>query len=217
MLSDIAMLTLGGDLKRKERISARLGDILSYLYLASATLKRYNDEGRQYADLPLVQHAVEDCLYKIQQAIDELLHNFPNRYVAIALRAVIMPLGGRLTKPSDELDHKVARILQTPSETRDRIGQGQYLTREDENLLGILEQTLDDVISCEPVFNKICRALGKHFPFYQLDKIAEQGLEHGIINEDEAELLRRTEIGRKKAIDVDDFDSDDLVANSHSS
>ncbi len=212
MLSDIAMLTLGGDLKRRERISARLGDILSHLYLASATLKRYNDEGRQSADLPLVQWAVEDSLYKTQVAIDELISNFPNKAVSIALRAIILPYGSWLTKPSDKLDHKVSRILQTPSDTRNRIGQGQYLTREPENVLGMLEQTLDDILAAEPVYDKVCRAVGKKLPFFRLNEVAEQGLAANAITAEEAELLKRAEIGRKATIDVDDFDPSDLPA-----
>jgi len=213
MLSDIAMLTLGGDLKRKERISARLGDILSYLYLASATLKRYNDEGRQSADLPLVQWALEDSLYNIQQAINELINNFPNRIVAAALRVIILPLGCWLQKPSDKTDHKVAALLQYHNETRSRLGQGQYLTREPGNLLGQLEQTLEDIIACEPIFDKICRELGQRLPFYQLDLVAQKGLEANIISEEEAALLTKTEIARKATIDVDDFDSDYLKAS----
>jgi len=212
MLSDIAMLTLGGDLKRRERISARLGDILSYLYLASATLKRYNDEGRQTADLPLVQWAVEDSLYNVQQAIDELINNFPNRIVAKMLRLIILPLGSWLKKPSDNTDHKVAALLQYPNATRSRLGQGQYLTREPENVLGQLEQTLEDIIACEPIFDKICRELGQRLPFYELDLVAKKGLEAKIISEEEAALLTATEIARKATIDVDDFDSDYLKA-----
>ena len=213
MLSDIAMLTLGGDLKRKERISARLGDMLSYLYLASATLKRFNDEGRRAEDLPLMQWAVEDCLYEIQQAMDALITNFPNKVVAKVLRLLVLPLGSWLTKPSDKRDHQVARLLQTPSDARSRLGEGQYLTRESSNLMGQLEQTLDDIVACEPIFEKVCRAVGTKLPFYRLNEVAEQGLACGAINESEAELLRRAETGRKAAIDVDDFDPADLAAD----
>ncbi|WDD97294.1 acyl-CoA dehydrogenase FadE [Thalassomonas actiniarum] len=213
MLSDVAMLTLGGDLKRRERVSARLGDMLSYLYLASATLKRFNDEGRRAEDLPLMQWAVEDCLYNIQQAMDALLTNFPNKIVGKALRVLVLPLGCWLTKPSDKRDHQVARLLQTPGDARSRLGEGQYLTREDSNLMGQLEQTLDDIVACEPIFEKVCRAVGTKLPFYRLNEVAEQGLACGAINETEAELLRRAETGRKAAIDVDDFDPADLVAD----
>jgi len=217
MLSDIAMLTLGGDLKRRERISARLGDILSYLYLASATLKRYNDEGRQTADFPLMQWAVEDSLYSIQHAIDELISNFPNKIVAKILRVIIFPLGTWLTKPSDVTEHKVSQLLQTPSEARSRLGMGQYLVDEPENVVGQLEQTLKNVIASEPIFDRICKHLEKKLPFTQLDLIAEQGLSLKIISEQEADLLCRTEIGRKAAIDVEDFDHNEIINSIKSS
>ena len=213
MLSDIAMLTLGSDLKRKERISARLGDILSNLYLASATLKRYNDDGRQIEDFPLMQWAVEDCLYKAQQAIDGLLENFPNRIIANTLRFIIFPWGHRITKPSDVNDHQVAQLLQTPSNARSRLGYGQYLTSDPSNSVGLLEQTLKDVIACEASFDKVCEAVGKKLPFYRLNEVADKGIALGVITESEAALLRRTEIGRKAAIDVDDFDKDALMAD----
>lgn len=216
MLSDISMLTLGGDLKRKERISARLGDVLSHLYLSSATLKRYNDEGRQQDDLPLVQWALEDSLYETQQAIDALISNFPNKIVALFLRAMIFPVGKWLKKPSDITDHKVAQILQTPSKARERLGQGQYLSRDPENVLGQLEQTLDDIIACEPIFKKVCQAIGEDLPFYALDEVAKKGLAVNAINAVEAELLCKAELGRKVAINVDDFDSNELRAQSAS-
>ncbi|WP_440875939.1 acyl-CoA dehydrogenase FadE [Thalassotalea sp. PLHSN55] len=214
MLSDIAMLVLGGDLKRRERISARLGDILSYLYLSSATLKRYQDEGRQIEDFPLVQWALEDSLFKTQQAIDELLSNFPNKAVAFALRAIIFPFGTWLTKPSDITDHKVAKILQTPGATRDRLGEGQYLTQEPGNLMGDLEKTLTDILRCEPLFEKVCQAVGEKLPFYRLDLVAEKGLAANAINQEEADLLIQTEKARKAVIDVDDFDNKELAINA---
>jgi acyl-CoA dehydrogenase len=210
MLSDISMLTLGADLKRKERISARLGDILSHLYLASACLKRYNDEGRDIDDLPLVQWAVEDSLYQIQHAIDELIGNFPNKWVAGLLRVFIFPVGTWLKKSTDELDHKVAGILQTPSATRNRLGQGQFLTRDNKSIFGRLEQTLEDIINCEPIYTKVCIALDEKLPFYQLDQVAEKGLAIDAISNDEAQLLIKAELGRKWTIAVDDFDSSEL-------
>ena len=168
----MAMGTLGGELKRKERVSARLGDVLSQLYLASSALKRYQDEGRQHADLPLLHWALQDALFKAQEAIDELLRNFPNRWIGLALRVIVLPLGRDLKRPSDKLDSQVARLLQTPSETRSRLAQGQYLTREEGNPFGLLEQALDDVLSAEPLFEKVCKADGIKRPFMQLDKVA---------------------------------------------
>lgn len=212
-LSDMAMGTLGGELKRKERVSARLGDVLSQLYLASSALKRYQDEGRQQADLPLLHWALQDALFKSQEAIDELLRNFPNRWIGLALRAVVLPLGRDLKRPSDKLDSQVARLLQAPSATRSRLAEGQYLTREEGNPFGLLEQALDDVLAAEPLFDKVCKAEGSKRPFTQLDKVAEAGLALGVINQTEAELLRRAEESRLRTINVDDFDPVDLVAN----
>jgi acyl-CoA dehydrogenase len=213
MLSDISMLVLGADLKRKERISARLGDVLSHLYLASACLKRFNDEGRKKEDLPLLQWAVEDSLFAIQQALDALLNNFPNKWLARSLRIIIFPLGTWLTKPSDHLDHQIATLLQTPSDVRTRLGKDQYLTRDGNNVFGLLEQTLEDIIACEPIFAKVCISLDNKLPFYHLDKVAELGLAANAISATEAALLIRTEQGRKAIIAVDDFDHSELISN----
>jgi acyl-CoA dehydrogenase len=212
MLSDIAMAVLGGDLKRRERISARLGDLLSYLYLASAALKRFEDQGRQSEDLPLVQWAVEDSLSKAALAIEALINNFPNKAIAYLLRALVMPFGKAAKPPSDQLDHKVARLLQIPSDSRSRLGQGQYLTRDKENILGQLEQCLENILACEPIFDRVCKALGEKRPFMALDKIAEQGLKLKLISEQEAQLLKSTEVYRQQVIAVDDFESDYLAA-----
>jgi acyl-CoA dehydrogenase len=214
LMSDIAMATLGGDLKRRERISARLGDILSMLYVTSAILKRYNDEGRQINDLPLVQWGCEDNLYRAQVALDELLQNFPNRAVAIAMRAVIFPIGRRLTRPSDKVEHQVARIMQTPSETRQRLGQFLYLNQQDNNnLLGALEKALQDMLIAEPLFDKVAHAANKRLPFYRLNEVAELGLSLGVLSQAEAEKLRVAEQGRLRTINVDDFDPIDLPAD----
>ncbi|MCB2384576.1 acyl-CoA dehydrogenase FadE [Shewanella sp. SR1] len=209
LLSDLAMATLGGNLKRKERISARLGDLLSQLYLASATLKRYEDEGRQTDDLPLVQWAVEDALYKLQASLDDLLDNFPMG-LGGALRVVMFPFGRPLKRPSDVLDHKVAKIMQTPCESRDRLGKGQFWTNSEHNAVGIQEQTLLDIIASEPLHDKVCKASGKRLPFMWLDKVAAEGKALGVLSDDEVNLLERAEIGRMKSINVDDFDPAEL-------
>ncbi|WP_029842867.1 acyl-CoA dehydrogenase FadE, partial [Vibrio parahaemolyticus] len=127
LLSDISMAVLGGSLKRKERLSARLGDILSQLYLSSATLKRFEQDGRPAEDLALVHWGLQDSLKQAEIAVDEFLANFPNKVIGRTLRVLIMPFGRVRKAPSDKLDSKVARILQTPSATRSRIGRGQYL------------------------------------------------------------------------------------------
>lgn len=206
------MGVLGGSLKRKERLSARLGDVLSHLYLASATLKRYDEQGRIKEDLPFLEWAMQDCLSKMDIAIDDFIRNFPSLPVSLFLRTIVQPYGQVNDKPSDKVEHKIARILQKPGSARDRLGNGQYLTRIEGSLFGDLEQTLENMVKAEPIFDKICSKLNKKLPMTQLDQLATLALDKGIINEQEAELLTQTEAGRLRTINVDDFDPQELLA-----
>lgn len=212
ILTDISMGVLGGDLKRRERLSARLGDILSQIYLASAALKRYDEQGRNQEDLPLLHWAMQDALFETETAIDSFIRNFPNKAISTFMRVMVMPFGRRIEKPSDVTEHKIAHILQTPCAARDRIAYGQYIARVEGNLLGDLEQTLDDVLAAEPIFERICKARKQKLPMTGLDVLAEQALADGIIDGQEAELLKRTEAGRLRTINVDDFKPEELVA-----
>ncbi|WP_100657245.1 acyl-CoA dehydrogenase FadE [Alteromonas flava] len=214
LLTDISMGVLGGDLKRRERLSARLGDILSNIYLGSAVLKRFDEQGRNQEDLPFVHWAMQDLLHNTESAIDEFIKNFPATAVGAFMRVLVLPIGRRVKRPSDVLEHKIAQILQTPCPARDRIAHGQYITREDGNLLGDLEQTLDDILAAEPVFERICKAMKQKLPMTGLDTLAEKALKDGIISPEEADLLKRTEAGRLRTINVDDFDPEELVAAS---
>ncbi|MCH8537637.1 MAG: acyl-CoA dehydrogenase FadE [Alkalimonas sp.] len=213
LMSDVAMGTLGGDLKRRERISARLGDILSMLYLTSSVLKRYQDEGRQPQDLPLVQWACEDNLAKAQHALDELFDNFPNRLVGVVLKRVVFPWGRTLRRPSDVTEHKVARIMQTPCEARSRLGHHLYLADKDNNPLGQVEQALRDILAAEPIFDKVTQAAKKRLPFFRLNEVADLGLELKVISDEEANVLRQAEATRLRTINVDDFDFNYLAAD----
>ncbi len=212
LLSDVAMAILGGELKRRERLSARLGDVLSQLYLMSATLKRFNDEGRPAPVLPLVHWACQDSLYRAQVALVELLDNFPVPALGKALKVLLMPWGAPFKRPSDKLDHRVARALQTPGPARDAIGNGLYLTAEDGNPLGMLEQAFADILAAEPVFDKVTQTLGRR-TFTNLDRLATEALSAGVIDKNEATLLERAETSRLRTINVDDFDPQELVAN----
>ncbi|MEE2024928.1 MULTISPECIES: acyl-CoA dehydrogenase FadE [Alkalimonas] len=213
LMSDVAMGTLGGDLKRRERISARLGDILSMLYLTSSVLKRYQDEGRQAQDLPLVQWACEDNLAKAQLALNELFDNFPNRLVGVVLKRVVFPWGRTLRRPSDKVEHQVARIMQTPCEARSRLGHHLYLAGKDNNPIGMVEQALRDILAAEPLFDKVSQAANKRLPFFRLNEVADLGLELKVISEQEAQVLRQAEISRLRTINVDDFDFNYLAAD----
>ena len=213
LLADVSMGVLGGSLKRRERISARLGDILSQMYLATATLKRFDEEGCHEADLPLVHWGVQDCLHQAEVAIDDLLRNFPNRFIAGLMRLVVFPLGGTHAAPSDRLDHELARILQVPSATRSRIGRGQYLTPSEHNPVGLLEQALEDILAADPVHKRLCDAMGKKLPFTRLDILAQKGLDAGHLSADDARILSRAEESRLRSINVDEFEPHELAAH----
>ncbi|WP_145521253.1 acyl-CoA dehydrogenase FadE [Yersinia aldovae] len=212
LLSDVSMGVLGGSLKRRERISARLGDILSQMYLASATLKRYEDEGRQKEDLPLVHWGVQDALNQAEQALDDLLRNFPNGLIAGLMRFVVFPFGRVHQAPSDRLDHQLAQLLQVPSATRSRIGRGQYLTPSEFNPVGLLEEALQDVIAAEPIHKRLSKEAGRGLPFTRLDILAQKALAEGKINAEEAAILTKAEHSRLRSINVDEFEADALAA-----
>ncbi|NLS13181.1 acyl-CoA dehydrogenase [Vibrio sp. SM6] len=212
LLSDVAMAVMGGALKRKERISARLGDVLSQLYLASATLKRFEDDGRPAEDLPLLDWGLQDALLQIELALDELLNNFPNRAVAWALRRLILPWGRVRQTPSDKLDSQVAQILQTPSATRNRLGREQYWQPTEFNNAGKIELALSVILQAEPLFDKVCKIQGRRRAFIHLDKVADEGIEAGILTQEEAAILHEAEVHRLATINVDDFEPQELAA-----
>jgi acyl-CoA dehydrogenase len=142
LVADVSMLILGGSLKRKEKLSARLGDILSMLYLCSATLKRFEDDGRPASDLPLLHWSIQDALYRMQLAFIGLLDNFPVRIAAWKLRFLVFPLGKSFSPPSDELGHEVVKVMMAPGEARDRLTAGIYVPTSANEPLGVLELAL---------------------------------------------------------------------------
>ncbi|MEZ9119796.1 acyl-CoA dehydrogenase FadE [Vibrio cyclitrophicus] len=214
LLSDISMAVLGGSLKRRERLSARLGDILSQLYLGSATLKRFESEGSHAEDLPLVHWGMQDSLRQTEVAIDEFLANFPSPVIGRLLRVVLMPFGRIRRAPNDKLDSQVAHIIQTPSETRSRIGRGQYLEATEHNPVGKIEKALEVILQAEPLFDKVCKETHQKRAFLRLDLVAQLGLEKGILTEKEAALLVSAEEHRLYTINVDDFSPEKLASKS---
>ncbi len=211
--ADVAMAVLGGSLKRREMISARLGDVLSLLYLCSATLKRFEDDGRPAADLPLLDWAMQDALYRIQQAFDGVVQNFPNILVRWLLSTLVFPLGLRLSPPSDRLGHEVATLLMQPGEARDRLTAGMYLPADEQDAVGALEAALHSTLACEPLQAKLdeARRSGKLKAQEELPRIAE-ARDQGIVSAEQALQLERDYALRRKVIMVDDFAPEELRA-----
>jgi acyl-CoA dehydrogenase len=208
-LADVSMLAMGGALKRKEKISGRLGDVLSMLYLVSATLKHYEDQGRHQEDIPLIRWVVRDLLYHAQEAIDQILSNFPVKSLATFLRFVIFPLGMSFRPPLDSRNHECAKIVLEPGATRDRLTAGMYIGKGESDPSGVVEAAFLATLACEPVDEKLRKAVkkGKIVPQPGVE-IGLIGKEQQIISAEELALWQRKEALRRQVIKVDDFPQD---------
>ena len=206
LASDLALLTLGGGLKRKEKLSGRLADILSHLYLVSACLKQFEDRGRPAGEWPLLQWACEDSFLKIEEAFHGLLCNLPNRPVAWALRWIVFPTGRHCKGPSDALGHRVAALLLAPSPTRDRLTSGAFVPMDASETVGRLEDALRKAIAAEPVERKLWAAVAKgKLKGGTEDHLLAEGIKAGILTGPEGEALRLALEARREVIKVDDF------------
>ncbi len=213
LTADMAMFLCGGTLKRRERLSARLGDVLSQLYLASAVLKRYEDDGRPEEDLPLVRWGLLDCLYRIEESFYSIFENLPWPSVSWVLRGLIFPLlmpyGREFAPPRDPLGHEVVGMMMTPGASRDRLTRGVFISENENDPLRTLESALAAAIAAEPVEAKLRQAqqAGK-IERDLAGQIAAEGLRSGVITQSESDLLARAAELRRRVIMVDDFPRD---------
>ncbi|HEX2667305.1 MAG TPA: acyl-CoA dehydrogenase [Gammaproteobacteria bacterium] len=210
LASDAAMLSLGGALKKREKLSARLGDMLSYMYIASAVLKRYEDQHRPEEDLPLVEWACRDALYRLQESMHAFLRNFPNRLVAGVLRVLIFPRGRMYSAPSDALGHEIAELISLPGPARIRLTRNTY-TGDPASPVGLFKEALELATRLEPVERRIREAekSGKlKVGHGAVPALAAE--EAGVIDAQEARALIRLEELTAKIVAVDDFDPMEL-------
>ena len=208
-VADLVMGTLGGDLKRRETLSARLGDVLSELYMMSCVLKRYEDDGANTGDLPLVEWNMRSGLHTVQRRIDEVLDNLPMRPVAWLLRIVAFPLGRWRRPPSDRLGHVCAALLMSPSDVRNRLTGGIFVSRNAADATGRIEQAFAAAVERDAIDDQLRAALGKS---------ARSALAHpddavksGFLTREQADTLVRTTAIIREAIDVDDFAPEELT------
>lgn len=201
LLADFAFLTLGGALKRKEMLSARLGDVLSELYFLSAALKRWQEDNQKEEDLPLLEYCMHEGFTTIESRFDAILRNLPNRPMAWLARLIIQPFGPRIYGPSDELIKKCAAILLEPSDQRDRLTEGLYAGNKGSSVHA-LEQAFNLVVETSALSEKMNKA--------QISDIG-QAFQLGVLTEDEAKKLNATEEAIAKAIAVDDFAAESLT------
>lgn len=209
LLADTCLLMLGGNLKRRERISARLGDILSQLYLASAVLKYYHDHHEPESDVPYVCWALQQCLHKIQIACDELFYNFPNQWIGRLLKWIIFPFGRAYHGPNDFLHKQIVSPMLSPSEVRDRLTQYCYLTKKDNELGLQLDQALQQVSTIDLLWKKLYKAVHSGLiREYHLPEQVEAGKRLKILSADEADHLLAFEKIRSEIIKVNEFTFD---------
>ncbi|OHX10342.1 acyl-CoA dehydrogenase [Chromobacterium sphagni] len=207
LLSDMAMFSLGGSLKFREKLSARLGDMLSGLYIASASLKRFERDGAPQEDVAVMSWAVESALYDVQVAMDGFLANLPNRALAWILRRIIFPWGLTLKPASDRVGTKVARAMMEPGGTRDRLTRGMYVSKDETDAVGVLGYALEAVLATEPVEQKLRKLArdGKFSAITARDRLAE-ALQTGLISQAEFDAVSRARKLKRDVIMVDDFD-----------
>jgi acyl-CoA dehydrogenase len=210
-LADFSMVILGGELKRKEKLSARLGDMLSCLYMTSAVLKRFHDEGELKEDVPLVSWCCQQLLHECETALHEVIINFPKHWARIVLRLIIMPLGQIRHKPDDKLGHKVAQILIQPCDTRQRLTRLAFSKPSKLCPLGRLEEAFHKICAVEELERKVTRAVKDHTlkSLTLMEQISE-ALNCSILSKDEAKQLTDAELARQDVIRVDDFADEDL-------
>ncbi|MEX0959013.1 MAG: acyl-CoA dehydrogenase [Burkholderiales bacterium] len=207
--ADLAMLFLGGSLKRREKLSGRLGDVLSQMYLISAVLKRYEDDGRQRADLPLAQWAVEDALVRIEDAFFGVFANFPNRLAAWKMRFMVFPWGRVFRAPGDALGHGIAQLMMEPSQARDRLTNNTFVWKHEDDPVGKLELALEAAPAGEAVEAKLRGAAKAGVVDGFTDDVRlVSAVDKGILSRDEATALRRFWTLRHACIMVDDFPRD---------
>ncbi|HSX65207.1 MAG TPA: acyl-CoA dehydrogenase, partial [Pseudoxanthomonas sp.] len=216
LMADVSMLMLGGKLKFKESLSGRLGDVLSHLYLTSAMLKRYQDEGYPAGDQPLLAWAFHDSVHKMELALSAALRNFPIRPVGWLLWVLIFPWGRRAEAPSDRLGHRAASLLMTLNDARDRLASGVFTTPCDNNPAGRINSYLAKAILAEPVERKFLKAL-KNSDIEALDFTSQldEGVREGWITADERKQLEELRAITLEAITVDDFDVHELRSASY--
>ena len=212
--TDVAMLSLGGYLKKKESLSARLGDVLSCMYLASMVLKHYDNQGRPEADLPLVEYACRTLLYRAQEQLHSFLRNFPVGWLAAVMRLAIFPRGLTYFAPSDRLGRKVAELVTNPTESRERLCDGIYKTLEPTNHLGLVQEAMVLAVAAEPLLKRIRVEGVKTGRVTALDLPSQIGQAEavGILSAAEATQLREYDRKVMEIVHVDDFEPEELEA-----
>ena len=210
--ADVAMILLGGGLKLRERLTSRFSDILSWLYLATTVLKRYEADGRRQEDFPFVAWCLDYALSHIQMAFLGLFKNMGLLFFLVRFLTQINPVG---SYPSDLLSSKIARMMQEPGDQRDRLTQGIYMSDKRDDPLGRLDYAFKKIHAVRPLHLKLRRAVKKKIiKKATIYSMIDDAFEHNILTQEEVNQLREAENLRDDAIQVDHFSQDDYMKTS---
>ena len=207
LTSDLALMVMGGSLKRREQLSARLGDVLSQLYLASAVVKYYADSDKPSEDIPVLTWTLQTCLFRAQEAFYGFFDNAKSIILGCALKRLIFPFGKAFNPPSDALSYQIVKTMYQSNAFRERLTALCYLGKEPNDPTGLMENTYQMLLKVTPLHHKISEACKKDVvmresSFEQKIKLA---LTNKIISQDETLLLTQYETLRVEAIKVDAF------------
>jgi hypothetical protein len=206
--SELAFLFLGGELKRKEKLSARLGDVLSQLYMTAVTYKYYYDAGKPESDIMEATWVMQNCLYKAEEALHAFMQNFPNRFVRFLLRLFVFPYGKILTSPSDKLGKEVAKSMLSQSQVREKLTNLCYYEKSVDDPIGLMEITFEKWHQVESSMKTLLQAIKKQEVAKNIDfdKQVKAAMAKGLLSQEEGQALKEYEALYKLAISVDEFD-----------
>jgi acyl-CoA dehydrogenase len=205
LVSDFVLLSLGGKFKFRETLSGRLADALIHLYLMSAVLKQFEDDGRPDGDLPLVTWALDDSLHTIQSSLAGAMNNFPVPLLGGVLRMIIFPLGKQFRPPKDSSGKQIARLLMSDNETRDRLIKGIYVSDEND-ATGRVNTAFQLVLDSAKAEQAIRTALKETVGIDNYASLVKRAVESGVINEEQATRVRLAQEATARVIAVDDFE-----------
>ena len=208
-VSDLVLLSLGGRFKVKEKLSGRLADALIHLYMCCAVLKRYEDDGRPEADLPLLTWAVEDSLHIVQESLKGVLANFPVPGIGSVIKLIIFPLGAPYSQPSDRTGRHVARILLTENESRNRLVSGVYISDQDD-ASGRVHTAFHLALTSTNAENAIHNALNEPVTYENYEVLVQKAVESGVITEEQATTVRLAQEATRAVIQVDEFTREEI-------
>ncbi len=214
VVSDLTLMLLGGAFKRKERLSGRFADALSYMFFTSAILKKFEDDGRPKADLPVVEWSAKYSLYQVQLALDEILRNFPVKSLGLLIRGVVFPLGLSLRYPNDSLGHRVAAMMLKPGEARDRLTKGLFISFDQQDITGKLEDALIKVIAADPIEKRLRSQKQVKPDLLDYAEWLDRLLADKVIDEQEQQTLLAAHQATRDVIDVDEFKPGELASGN---